>query len=289
MRRARLLIICFGGIVALSACGGGGPSDAEVEQAIKDVNVIDESNLNDVMLQVADPNEAVTYFQRTIAQNPDRIDLHRGLAKSLVRANKPTAAAAAWNKVTSLPGATSEDRVNYADALIRANKWDDAEDQLDRIPPTHETFKRYRLEAMIADSNKEWKKADSFYEVAVGLTTTPSGTLNNWGFSKLTRGDYPGAEQLFAEALSYDSNMFTAKNNLVLARAAQRKYEMPVIQMTQIERAQLIHTAALSAIKQGDVNTGKALLAEAIDTHPQYFDAAVRSLEALENGNVNAG
>ena len=181
-----------------------------------------------------------------------------------------------------MTGANAEDRVEFADALIRANRWDEAEQQLDRIPPTHETFKRYKLEAMIADSNKEWSKADSFYEIAVSLTTRPSGTLNNWGYSKLTRGDYPGAERLFGEALNYDSSMFTAKNNLVLARAAQRKYDMPVVPMTQIERAELIHTAALSAIKQGDVNTGKGLLQEAIDTHPQYFDAAVRSLEALE-------
>ena len=289
MQRAALLTICFGSVLALSACGNGAMSDAEVEQAIKDVNVIDESNLNDIMLQVADPNEAVAYFQRTIAQNPERIDLQRGLAKSLVRARKPIAAAGAWQKVTTMPGATSDDRVNYADALIRANKWDEAEAELDRIPPTHETFQRYRLEAMVADSNKEWKKADSFYEIAVGLTTTPSGTLNNWGFSKLTRGDFQGAEDLFTEALSYDATMFTAKNNLVLARSAQRKYDLPVIQMTQTERAQLIHTAALSAIKQGDVNTGKALLAEAIDTHPQYFDAAVRSLEALESGNATSG
>ena len=137
---------------------------------------------------------------------------------------------------------------------------------------------------MIADSNKEWTKADSFYEIAVGLTTRPSGTLNNWGFSNLTRGNYSEAERLFSEALTYDSNLFTAKNNLVLARAAQRRYEMPVIPMTQIERAQLLHTAALSAIKQGDVITGKSLLQEAIDTHPQFFEAAVRSLEALENG-----
>ena len=187
-----------------------------------------------------------------------------------------------------MPGSTNEDRVDYADALIRANDWDAAKAELNRIPPTHETFKRYRLEAMVADSNKDWKKADSFYEIAIGLTTRPSGTLNNWGFSKLTRGDYAGAEQLFAEALSFDSNMFTAKNNLVLARAAQRNYEMPVIPMTQVERAQLLHTAALSAIKQGDLITGKALLADAIDTHPQYFEAAVRSLEALET-NVTAG
>lgn len=289
MRNAGLLSVCFGSIFLLSACGGAGNSDAEVEQALKDVNVIDDTNLNDVMLQVADPNEAVSYFKRTIAQNPDRIDLRRGLAKSLVRAKKPTEAAAAWKQVVAMPGATNDDRVDYADALIRANRWDEAEATLDRVPPTHETFERYRLEAMIADSNKEWKKADSFYEIAVGLTTTPSSTLNNWGYSKLTRGDFAGAEKLFSEALSYNSNMFTAKNNLVLARSAQRNYEMPVIPMTQIERAQLTHTAALSAIKQGDVNTGKALLAEAIDTHPQHFDAAVRSLEALENSGGTSG
>jgi hypothetical protein len=80
--------------------------------------------------------------------------------------------------------------------------------------------------------------------------------------------------------------MFTAKNNLVLARAAQRKYDMPVIRMTQIERAQLLHTAALAAIKQGDVAIGKVLLQQAIDTHPQHFEAAVRALQALEGGAV---
>ncbi len=65
-------------------------SDTEVEQALKDINVIDDTNLNDVMLSVADPNESVAYFQRTIAQSPNRIDLHRGLAMSVFRANNPT-------------------------------------------------------------------------------------------------------------------------------------------------------------------------------------------------------
>ena len=111
--------------------------------------------------------------------------------------------------------------------------------------------------------------------------------LNNWGYSKLTRGDFAGAEKLFREALTYDADMFTAKNNLVLARGAQRKYDLPVVQMTQIERAQLLHTLALAAIKQGDVTMGKALLEDAIDTHPQHFDAAVRALRALES-NVRA-
>lgn len=111
--------------------------------------------------------------------------------------------------------------------------------------------------------------------------------MNNWGYSKLTRADYKGAEQLFSDALNYDPNMFTAKNNLVLARGAQRKYDLPIVKMSQVERAQLLHTLALSAIKQGDVTMGKGLLQEAIDTHPQHFEAAVRALAALENNVAN--
>ena len=284
MRDVRNFLICIGGVVLLTACAPkDGFTEEEIEAALKDVNVIDESNLNEVMLTAADPNEAVTYFQRAAAQNPDRIDLQRGLAISLVRAKKPRLGANAWAKVQTMPGATNDDRVEYADALIRSNQWTEAEQELDKVPPTHETYKRYRLEAMVADSNKEWKKADSFYEIAVELTTTPSGTLNNWGYSNLTRGNFPEAERLFAQALSIDPSMFTAKNNLVLSRAAQRKYDLPVVPMTQIERAQLLYTAALSAIKQGDIAIGKSLLQDAIDTHPQHFDAAIRSLEALES------
>ncbi|WP_443082507.1 tetratricopeptide repeat protein, partial [Tabrizicola sp.] len=257
-------------------------SDAQVQRALKDVNVIDESNLNDVMLSVADPNEAVAYFTKTLQENPGRIDLMRGLARSLSRAQKPTESAQVWRQVTAHAESTPEDRVMLADALIRSNQWADAKAQLNQIPPTHETYDRYRLEAMVADSDKNWKKADSFYETAAGLTTTPASTLNNWGFSKLTRGDAPGAEKLFIEALTYDPQLFTAKNNLVLARAAQRKYDLPVIKMTQTERAELLYSMALAAIKQGDVNVGKGLLNQAIETHPKHFEAAVRSLEALD-------
>lgn len=49
------------------------------------------------------------------------------------------------------------------------------------------------------------------------------------------------------------------------------------------ERAQLLYTLGLSAIKQGDTSIGKGLLRDAIDTHPQHFEAAARSLQALEN------
>ncbi len=281
MRHPVSLAATLLGALAMTACNQP-QNSAEVQRAIKSVNVIDESNLSDIMLTVGDPNEAVAYFQKTANDNPDRIDIKRGLAKSMVRAGQSAQAVTVWGQVVASPEGNNDDRVSLADALIRTNDWARAEAELNRIPPTHETFERYRLEAMVADSKKNWKKADSFYEIAAGLTTKPAGVLNNWGFSKLSRKEYGAAEKLFTQALTYDPAMFTAKNNLVMARGAQRKYDLPVIEMSQTERAELLYTMGLTAVKQGDVSVGKGLLQNAIDTHPQHFEAAVRSLAALE-------
>jgi Flp pilus assembly protein TadD len=286
MRHPFIMTLCVTGAFALSGCEQGIDTEA-VDREFQGVNVIDGTNLNEVMLSVSDPNEAVAYFQRASSGEPDRIDLARGLALSLIRAKRHTEGVAAWTRVVDNPAATNDDRVELADALIRNNEWDRAATVLHGIPPTYETYKRYRLEAMIADSQKQWDKADSFYETAVGLTTTPASVMNNWGFSKLTRGDFSGAERLFTEAIRNDDSLFTAKNNLVLARGAQGNYVLPVVPMTQIERAELLHTMGLAAVKRGDVVTGQGLMREAIETHPQHFEAAARSLKALESNVVN--
>lgn len=285
MRQAIFLTLVATAAIGLLACDNSG--EAQVERALQDLNVVDETNLNDVMLTIGDPDEAVNYFAGANSNDPGRIDLQRGLARSLVRAGRAPEAITAWKNVIAHAEVNNDDRVDLADAYIRNNRWDDAATALNTIPPTHETFKRYRLEAMVADSREQWDKADSFYETAVGLTTTPGGVLNNWGYSKLTRGEYVEAERLFVGALRHNKSMFTAKNNLVLARGAQRNYDLPVISMTQVERAQLLHTLALTAIKQNDVTIGKGLLREAIDTHPQHFADAVRSLRALEDNVTN--
>lgn len=266
-------------VLVLAACN---TTDAEVDRALDPLNVIDETNMADIMLTAAAPDEAVSYFQRAVAEDGDRVDLQRGLATSLVRAGRAAESLTVWQRVLDHDGAMNQDRVDYADALIRNGNWDQAQEQLDATPPTFETYERYRLEAMIADSEEDWDRADSFYETAAGLTTRPANVYNNWGYSLLTRGDHSGAEAMFLRAISYDPDLFTAKNNLVLARAAQGNYQLPLINMTQIERAQLLHTAALAAIRRGDVADGRGLLNEAIDTHPQHFEAAVTALRALE-------
>jgi predicted Zn-dependent protease len=65
-------------VIGLAACASG----VDVDRAADPLNVIDETNLSSVMLNAASPDEAVAYFQRTLEEQPDRIDMKRGLAKA---------------------------------------------------------------------------------------------------------------------------------------------------------------------------------------------------------------
>lgn len=282
MRRSFLVPLCVTGLVVLAGCQKD-ITENSVSRNANSINAVDAADLSDLMLNAASAEEAVAYFRRTSGEKPNEIRYQRGLAKSLVRAKRYTEATSVWTKVLAHPEANNEDKLGMADSQIRSGLWEQAAATLNQIPPTVETYQRYRLEAMVADSQKNWKRADSFYEIAIGLTTTPGSVLNNWGFSKLSRGDFKGAERLFVDALKYDDTKFITKNNLVLARAAQRKYAMPVMNMTQIERAQLLYTAGLSAVKQGDTSIAKRLFRDAVETHPQHFEEASRALETLEN------
>ncbi|MBR3369934.1 MAG: tetratricopeptide repeat protein [Rhodobacteraceae bacterium] len=282
MRHPGLIALLAGSVLVVSACEGS--KQAAVTRAIDSVVAVDNQNMADLMLAAGNPEEAVAYFATQVERDPDHLGNQRGLARSLIRAGRVADAVPVWQKLVTHPDATNDDRVMLADALIRANRWADAEQTLNAVPPTHESFDRYRLEAIIADSKQQWQKADHFYETAAGLTTRPASVLNNWGYSKLTRGAPRDAESLFTQALQHDPDLFTAKNNMALARAAQGNYSLPLVRMSQQERAMLLHTMAIAAIRKGDTNVGRTMLSEAIDTHPQHFEEAVRALRALEGG-----
>ena len=256
-------------------------TDAEKNADLGPVNVIDATGLNDIMLNLADPAEAVTFFKDSLAAEPDRVDLKKHYAQALSNNAQYAEAALIYEQLIDAGQADNDDRLAYADALVRNGAWDEAEIQLNAIPPTVETFDRYFLEALLADHKKDWAKADNFYDIARGLTTRPAQVLNNWGISKADRGEYTEAEKLFKQAISADPQMFTAKNNLVITRGKQSIYSLPIIPMTDKERAILLFNLAREAIRNGDTDIARGLLADAIDIHPQHFQPAVALLASL--------
>lgn len=252
-----------------------------------ELDVLEATQQTDIMLTLAEPQEAANYFRRKLAEKPGDEKFTRGLAISLNRANKPQEAALVYKRLTDAGTATSEDRLQYSETLIKTGAIADAEEQLKAIPPTVETYKRYLLEAIVADNNKDWKRADSFYETARGLTAKPAPVLNNWGMSKLARGDFEAASNYFQEAITFDPEMFSAKNNLVTARARKKNYRLPVIPMSELEEAQLLYNSGIIAVRQGDVDVAKGLFELAVETHPQHFEEAAVALNSLQASVTN--
>jgi Flp pilus assembly protein TadD len=143
------------------------------------------------------------------------------------------------------------------------------------------------INAMLADQRSDWEQSDAAYEKARLLSANPATILNNWGVSRLSRGEYGAAQKTFEEALAHDPRVFSIKNNLAVARALQGEYRLPLVTVSEEERAQLLHNIGVIALRRGDVEEAKGLFTMAVATHPRFYPAAAEKLAALEANVVN--
>lgn len=245
-------------------------------------NVIDEANLNQLMLTARDPDDAVRYFREGLDREPDRADLRRGLAYSLVRANRYAEAAEVFQELVTLGQDEPADRVEYAFVNIKLNRWDDVRTLVRTFPSDLETPRRYLVEALLADQDQDWEAADAAYAKAERLSPRPAAVINNWGVSLMARGDLKAAEKLFLRAISYDATLFNAKNNLAIVRGLQGDYTVPVVPLTDDERAIILNNLGIIAMRRGDEKIAKGLFAAAVDTAPRHYAAAAERLALLE-------
>ncbi|HET7410248.1 MAG TPA: tetratricopeptide repeat protein [Paracoccaceae bacterium] len=261
--------------LALSACETERPEDVTG-------NIIDDARIENLLLTAGDPDEAVRYFEKALAEEPDRADFRRGLAISLSRAGRYPEAARHFEELIALDQATPEDRLQYAFVAARLARWDDVETAVAGLPPGLQTTRRSLVEAMAADHAQNWEAADAAYAQAEALATNPADVLNNWGVSLMARGDLARAEEMFERALSFDSTLFNAKNNLAIARGLQGDFRVPPIPMTETEQAYILNNLGLIAMRKGENAIARGLFAAAIEAHPRYYAAAASRLEALE-------
>ena len=277
--RTRAGLWLAGGLVAfgLSAC-----ESVSQKQDPLAANVIDEANLNELMLTASDPDDAVAYFERALAQDPNRADFRRGLARSLARAERYAEAARVFEELIALGQDEPVDRVEYAMVAIRLDRWDDVRSAVARFPQGLQTPRRFMVEAMVADQDEDWERADELYARAEKLAAEPAPVLNNWGVSQMARGDLQAAQKTFQRAVSYDTGLFSAKNNLAIVRALQREYSLPIVPMTDEERAVMLNNMGIVAMRQGDERIARGLFAGAVDAHPRHYASAADKLAALE-------
>jgi len=263
--------------MGLSAC----ESVSEKEDPLAG-SIIDEANLNDLMLSAADPSDAVLYFESSLVNEPDRADFRRGLAISLSRAKRYNEAARVFQELITLDQDAPADRLEYAFVAMRLDRWDDVRTLAQSFPDGLQTARRYSIDAMVADQDNDWAAADEAYARAEKLSPRPAAVLNNWGVSQMSRGDLGAAEVTFRRAISFDSRLFSAKNNLAIVRGLQGQYKLPLVPLSDEERAVLLNNLGIIAMRQGDEKIARGLFAAAVDAHPQHYASAVDKLAALE-------
>lgn len=245
-------------------------------------NVIDEANLTDLLLTAGNPEESVAYFQNALAEEPDRVDFRRGLAVSMVRAKRYPEAGRIYEEMISLGQAEPGDRLEYALVAARLEKWDDVKAVLAQLSPGLNTGRRHMVEAMLADHEQNWAAADAAYARAETLSTNPASILNNWGVSLMSRGDLPAATRSFEKALTYNARLFSAKNNLAISRGLQGNFQLPVVPMTETEKAIILNNLGVIALGKDQKKVARGLFAAAVEAHPQHYAAAASRLESLE-------
>ncbi len=250
-------------------------------------SVIDEANLNDLMLTAGSPETAVEYFEQSLAREPDRADFRRGLAVSYARAKRFNEAARVYQELITLNQDEPVDRLEYAYVAIHLDRWDDVGTLSASFPDSLQTPRRYLVDAMVADQRSDWAAADAAYARAEKLSARPASVLNNWGVSQMGRGDLAAAGKTFERAISYDSTLFNAKNNLAIVRGLQGDFTVPVVPLSDSERAILLNNLGIIAMRKGEDSIAKGLFAAAVESSPQHYQGAADRLAALEATVLN--
>lgn len=295
--RAGGIGILFVGLLSgLSACAsdpdvdfkmtetGGSQTDA-IDEVLSELDKddIEFARMSSLVAQKGSPEAGVRYFKDLIEKDPDNLTHLRGLALALSHARRHDDAARIWRTVLEKGGDQVQDRFGHLRALARARRWDEAAEQLAEIGESAPWTLRDRLfAAVVLDNTGQWAAADVAYSRALSGAERPAQILNNWGVSKMGRGDYFAAAQLFNQALAIEETLTVAKVNLTLASALQGDFSLPSITMGEIERAHLYHDVGLIALRRGDRETARRLFRAAVDQHPRHYRKAADRLAELD-------
>ena len=216
-----------------------------------------------------------------LERNPKDASLRRGLAQAYAKSGRMAESRDAYRKLMGAGAATPSDHLDLVRVALYLDDISTARTAIGAVPGDRGGARRAMLDAMIADHAGAWARADAGYAAAARTSEDPAEVLNNWGVSRLARGDAAGAEATFAQAVAADKSLFVAYNNLAIARAMRGNYRAPSTSLTRAQDAMLMHNMGLVAERRGDIDAARKLFAAAVEKHPQTYAGAATRLARL--------
>ncbi|MGR3484973.1 MAG: hypothetical protein ACU0BF_06470 [Paracoccaceae bacterium] len=222
----------------------------------------------------------VRQFAARLERDPTDPEARRGLARAYADAGRLNDARGVYLDLSRSGGATAADRLALVEVALNLDDVATATAALGAVPVAQGGARRAMLDAMVADRGGDWARADAGYAAAASGADA-ARALNNWGVSRLARGDVSGAQSAFARAVAADASLFVAHNNLAIARAMAGDYAPPGGGLAAAQRAVLLHNMGLMAERRGDLAAARELLREAIRLHPRDYGLARARLASL--------
>lgn len=144
------------------------------------------------------------------------------------------------------------------------------------------SWRAWNARGVAADLVRDWASADQSYANARELAPQEAEVINNQGWSRLLRGDWPAALPLFEKAAALDPGSQRIANNVELARVAlgaslpkQRPGE------SAHDWAERLNDAGVAAQLLGDKKRALAAFTQALEASPTWYQRASDNLQTV--------
>lgn len=135
---------------------------------------------------------------------------------------------------------------------------------------------------VIADLEKQYSQALTYYQQALALSPAEPMILNNIGYSHLLNNELEAALPYFQQALQTQGNYVPARHNLALLYARQNQPDLAVQTLTPVMgKAAACNDVGYLMMLNNELASAEQLFKRAIRLSPSYYREAWENLDRL--------
>lgn len=144
------------------------------------------------------------------------------------------------------------------------------------------SWRFWNARGVVADLQRDWRKADECYERASSIAPNEAAPVNNHGWSLVLRGEWKQALGSFERAIALDPKSERTANNLELVRTALAAGLPPrEAGESDFSWAARLNDAGVAAALLGNKDRATAAFTQAIDVNGTWYARAADNLQAL--------